>query len=513
MRNWPRYTKWRKQEGKRKRSERLFAFAEHLPDWNIGSLRDIKFFAQKRHEPHNRMAVHCPPGMTVSPAFLTFYDLYFTEDFSALERGLVDLLASGVRVQPVLWSPQDEITELLQTWRTRPGGGSWHRVGYMTFERCSWNPDTFRALSIDLIQISPTCINLVASAFPSDSFVDRFRKLISYDVEHTTIVHQFSILSRRWRSMNLLPSRIRQDELEELFLDLNREVVLLLRQYIGRGWAATGPLPSVHCFSYTHESDVDPNDRSHFEFWRSLNLTRIPPLHYTNGSGVDVVPPHWLDKGTFTMPYRILVNSAEYLAASRTQHYASPEIALFYNLEDEFIHPLAPLLALREHCRRAVEATSAYRDRLSPTIASKKGILATAQLIGQLMHVPPRLNSLRFSLARVTESTVQQFLDHSGAMAFRRETRGDTDDGLLSTDLRLETNFLGNHVSEQLEVLRSAYHDLWNFCIQWILIIIGVISMFIAVAQFIPKRQEPKPSTEKISAEQQNPPDEGKARC
>lgn len=501
MKNWPQYTKWRKQERQRKWSERLLAFAEHLPNWNIGSLRDLKFFAQRRHEPRDPMVARCPSSITVSPAFLTFYDLYFTEDFSALQRGLIDLLASGVRSQPVLLSPQDEIPELLRTWRTRPGGGAWHRIGYMTFERCSWHPDTFKALSVDLMQISPTCINLVVSAFPSDSFLGRFRALISSEVEHTTIVQQFGIFSRQWRSTDLLPSRVRQNELEELFLGLNREVVLLLREYIGRGWAATGPLPSVHCFTYTHDSDVDPNDRSLSEFWRSLGLTRIPSLHYTNGSGVDVVLTDWLEKGTFTMPYRILVDSAAYLSAARTQHYASSEVALFYNLEQEFIHPLAPLLALREHSRRALEATSAYRDRLSPTIATEKGALATARLIVQLMHVPPRLNSLRFSLARVTESTVQQFLDHSGATGFRRETRGDTDNGFLSTDLRHETELLGNHVSEQLEVLRSAYHDLWNFCIQWILIILGVIGVIIAVAQFIPKYQDAKPLPESISAE------------
>ena len=486
MKNWPRYTKWRKQERLRKRSERLLDFAEHLPDWNIGSLQDLKFSAQVRHKRHDSMFVRCPPGITVTPAFLTFYDLYFTEDFNALEKGLIDLLASGVISQPVFHSPQDEIPELLHMWRTSLGGGAWHRVGYTTFERYSRPPQTFRALSVDLILISPTCINLVASAFPSDSFLGRFSALISSEVEHTTIVHQFGIFSRRWRSTNLLPSKIRQNELEELFLDLNREVVILLREYIGRGWAAAGPLPSAHCFTYTHEPDVNLNDRSLSEFWRSLGIKRIPFLHYTNGSGVDVIPPVWPDEGTFTMPYRILVDSATYLTPARTQHYADFEVALFYNLEREFIHPFTPLLALCEHSRRAVEATSAHRDRLSPTIVSEKRFWATVRLVFQLMRVPPRLNSLRFSLARITESSVQQFLDQSRAKDFRRVSREDTDDVLLSTNLSHMTDLLRNHVSEQLEVLCNAYHDLWNFCIQWILVILGIIGVVIAVAQFIP---------------------------
>lgn len=84
MKNWPRYTKWRKEERKRKCSERFLALAERFPDWNIGSLRDLKSIAKRRHEQRDHMNVRCPPGITVSPAFITFYDLYFTEDFTAL---------------------------------------------------------------------------------------------------------------------------------------------------------------------------------------------------------------------------------------------------------------------------------------------------------------------------------------------------------------------------------------------------------------------------------------------
>ena len=508
MKNWPKYTKWRKEERKRKNSERFLSFIEHLPNWNIGNLQEFKITAKNRHEQSEHMNVRCPQGIAVSPAFLTFYDLYFTEDFIALESGLINLLESSINCQPCLHSPQDEIPELFQTWKKSPGGGSWHRIGHMTFERSPLHPDTFKALSIDLFQISPTCISLAVSAFPSDSFQKRFSALISSEVQNTNIVNPSYIFSRQWQSRILLSSKVRQNEIEELFLDVNREVVLFLRKYIGRGWAATGPLPSVHCFSYTHESGVDPKDKSYSEFWRSLGLMRIPSLNYSNGSGVDVIHPYSGDKGTFTKPYRILVDSVAYLTEARTQHYASPEMAMFYNLEHKFIHPLVPLFALREQCLRLVNITSEHQNRLAPTITIKKNFLVRLWAIIQLMYIPPRLNSLRFTLARVTDSTVQRFLDHSATTDFRRETRKDTDEGFLKADLRHEMEYLGNYVSEQLDILRNAYHDLWNFCIQWILIILALIGLFIAVAQVFPKQQDAKPPSKSTFVEQLNSLDE-----
>lgn len=507
MGNWPNYIKWRKQERNRKNSERFLSFIEKLPDLNISRLKYFKSVAQHRHEQRDHGAVKCPKGITVSPAFLTFYDLYFTEDFLALERGLINLLESGVKIEPYWRSPKDQIPELFQTWKTSPGRSSWNHIAYMTFERSSLNPDTFKALSIDLYQISPTCISLVISAFPNDGFKDRFRKIISEEVQNTYIAKPLSIFTSQWRTDGILASQVRQNELEELFLDLNREVVLLLRDYIGCGWAATGPLPSIHCFSCNYESDVDPKDKLFSEFWRSLSLTRCPSMYYTNESGVDVLHPDWFENGTFTNPYRILVDSAAYLTESLTQHYANAEMALFYNLEDALIRQLAPLFALREQSLRLVKSISEYRDRLSPAITIKKNPLIRLLSKIKLILIPPRIYSLSFSLNRITESTIQRFLEQSGTTVFHRKTRKDKE-VLIEADIRDETNHLTNYVSEQLKILRDAYHDLWNYCIQWILIVIAFIGLLIAAIQFFDKEKEAIPSPGSTFIEQFNLSDE-----
>lgn len=487
MHNWPSYRIWRRQERQRRRTRTLLRLADRLPDWNIGSLRELKFHASRRHEQHENMRVRCPVGISVRPAFVTYYDLYFSEDFQALQNGLIAFLQSGVRGQPIIHSPQDELPKLFETWRTSPGGGAWHRIGYVTFERYPRKPNNFKKLLIYLIQVSPTCANLVISAFPSDRFTTCFRDLISKEVEDTTIVHRFGIFRRHWQSTELLPPKIRQNELEELFFEMNREVVVLLRDFIDRGWATRGPLPSIQCLTYEHTPEVNPESREFFEFWRSLSLMRVPSLYYKNDSGISVVPPDWTDKGTFTSPYRVLVETEQYLVEERTRLYASPEIALFHNLEHSLIHPFTPLLALREHLRRAMETTAAFRDRLSPILTSGHGFFDTLWRAVQLMYVPLRLNSLQFTHKRVTDSTVRRFVERAGTSEFRRETQSAEDDGSLTGDLRHEIKLLGQHVHEQLSVLRNAYHDLWNFSIQWILIVLSFIAVLIAVAQFIPK--------------------------
>jgi hypothetical protein len=128
-------------------------------------------------------------------------------------------------------------------------------------------------------------------------------------------------------------------------------------------------------------------------------------------------------------------------------------------------------------------------------------------MAAQLMHMPPRLNSLYFAHARVTDSTVQRFLARAGTDEFRRETQTPEGDASLIADLRHEVDFLGQHVKEQLTVMRSAYQDLWNFSIQWILIILSLIALFIAVAQFIPSKQAVEIKQMVRTAEQPPQPD------
>ena len=490
MRRWPSYRVWRKEERQRRLSEFLFAIADRLPDWQVGSLPDLKFFAQHRCDETQRMSVASPDGIRIVPAFVSYYDVFFTEDFPSLQQGLARWCSEyNGGLQPFRLQLDKEIDELFRGWSRCPIGGAWSRVGHTRVNAT----DGFQCvefLSMDLIQMSPVCLLLLIAVFPASRFVERFRDLISRDVKHTAIIHRIGLFSRRWHSGGVLPSAARQHELEEFFLEMNREVVGLLRRYIGRGWAARGPLPCIQVFT-VEDSDEQPDTRNvHSEFWRSLSLTRIPELSYADNEGIEIVPPDWLDKGTFTAPYRCIVHTRRYLTEERIKSYATREYTLFHNLEYDLLHPLIPLLALRETARRSVDTLTALRGRVSPYIVLGQGFISRLKAAIGLLLIPPQLNSLQFESSRIRESSISRVLGDLPKLSFSRKTHTKDDTGRLTDDLAYEIRLLLNYVGEQLSLIRSAYQDLWNFAIQWILLVLTVVATVIAVAQWLPTKEK-----------------------
>jgi len=435
------------------------------------------------------MSISCPENIRIAPAFVSFYDVYFTEDFPALQQGLTRW-CSGQKsaIQPSRLEPEKEFNELFRGWSRRPMRGAWSRIGHFRVN----TTDGFHCIEwlfLDLIQISPVCILLLISASPTPRFVERFRDLISRDVKHTAIIHRIGLFSRRWHSGGVLPSVARQHELEEFFLEMNREVVDLLRKYVGRGWAAHGPLPCIEVFAVEDTGEQSDTRNAHSEFWRSMSLTRVPELSYADNQGIEIVPPDLIDKGTFTAPYRCIVHTQRYLTEERTKNYASREYALFHNLEYALLHPLIPLLALRETARRSVDTLSSLRGRVSPHIVLGQGFVSRLKAVVGLLLIPPQLNSLQFEFSRIREWSISRHLDDTPNLPFARRTHAKDDIGRLTGDLAYEIRLLLNYVSEQLSLIRSVYQDLWNFAIQLILLILTVLATVIAVAQLLPTKE------------------------
>ncbi len=210
-------------------------------------------------------------------------------------------------------------------------------------------------------------------------------------------------------------------------------------------------------------------------------------MSYSSNDGLELVPPYWLDKGTFTESYRCVVNTKKYLTEERTKSYATRDYAMYHNMEYDVLFPLLPLLALRESAMRTVDKLGWLRDRVSPYIVLEKGFLAKLRAAVGLLFVPSRLNSLEFEAARTRDSSVQRVLDPPPRLPFTRKTHSEKDDGALAGDLVFQIRSLADHVKEHLALIRNAYHDLWNFAIQWILIVLMVATIVITVVQLLPK--------------------------
>jgi hypothetical protein len=303
------------------------------------------------------------------------------------------------------------------------------------------------------------------------------------------------LLSRRWASSGVLPSVVMQHQLEELFLELNREIVTLLRKYVGRGWAATGPLPSTEVFTLEVAEDLWSTVDTHSEFWRALNLTQIPELSYADGQGLVIVPPDLIDKSSFSAPFRVVVKTREYLATKRTGNYASPEDALFFDMREDVLRPMVSLLALREAARRSVDALATLRGQVTPHLMRGQGFMAWLRSAIGLLFIPPRLNALQFQSARMSGACTKHVLGRQATLPFARRTRGKTAERRLTDDLACEVKVLQGHLREQVTLVRSAYRDLWSFAIQWILVILTVVATVIAVAQLSPRKEKAEAPT------------------
>jgi hypothetical protein len=130
MGRWPSYRVWRKQERQRRLSEFLFSIADHLPDWNVSALPHLKHCAKHRKDESQGMSVRCPEGLQVKPAFVSYYDLFYTEDLPTLQQGLVRWYCEHERkAQPFILQPKEHIQELFRGWSQRPIGGGWSRAG------------------------------------------------------------------------------------------------------------------------------------------------------------------------------------------------------------------------------------------------------------------------------------------------------------------------------------------------------------------------------------------------
>ena len=377
-------------------------------------------------------------------------------------------------------SPEKELNDLFRIWGKPPAGGGWTRIGYFPLDLRGGG---IEALSINLIRVSPVCVMLLVTAFPTTTYAKRFGEIISRDVRHTHVIYRLGLFSRHWRMGGVLPSRVRQQELEEFFLEMNREAVRILRRYINRGWSVVGPLPSLQVFTLRRSSEPEENQADNSEFWRSLSLTRIPEMNYTDGNGLEITPPDSLDRGTFTAPYRCIVDTERYLSEARTKSRATSESALYHILELDLLHPLLPLMALRESLRRTADKLGGIRDRISPYLVLKRQPITGIRAALGLLFMPLRLNSLYFETSRLTESSVRRMLDRPPRLSIARKTQSDQDDGRLTDDLVFQIRSLQDHVREHLRLIRGAYREVWSFAVQWILVVLTIATVVIAIVQ------------------------------
>ncbi len=476
MRNWPKLDTplweraWQVFLGK------IISAASKVP--RLGGAREGALHVSLRP----RALANCdrtarPTDLTIIPLQITFIDLFFTEDFQRLKAGLRKMKR---RYGSDWWTAnRDDLDPWFR--KSGQGGGGWLNVGPLSLPESPDQPTMAGDVQIHLHRVSPSIICLSLSVSPTAAFIQRFQAMISGNADPQRIVRCSSLRKWGWYVAGLLPRDVRGKELVALFLDLNREIVQILRQYVGVGWSGQGPLPSVEFFvldNGEHTADT-PEERG---FWESMEMpTQYPYVYRRNGLTLFPKDP-WGRARSEISRYRILVDSKVFLSGHDLTSYGTRESALNMILHDA-ISTYHVVIALQEHIQRLAGEVSRMREDLAPTLADRR-IVGRWFVWRRAFRRVVRLNNLVFENKRLRAEIKLEKLDQHLARdlrGFQRDRFGDKDTGELVDDLNWQLTRTLAYTEAQLEVLRENYHDRLNFSLQSVFFWLARVGLLLAI--------------------------------
>ncbi len=460
-----------------RRTHQLIRFLRGTRFWKTEPFRAVAEWTEFHEKDPYGHSVICPASLSMKPALFLLPNLYFSEDFPALEKSL-SAISHLDRFNPIC---DERTNEVFVRWQTRSCLGTWHRVGRVDAIKllpgCRW----ISTFDMVLIQLSSSCVVLSISVFPTKEFTQEFQRLANEKIKSTTKIQRILVSPRRWVFSSSIPDHTRRCRNEALITEILSEVSVALKA-LPKNQSVHDHIPAVAVYTYEEISSVNEGELQ--AFWKSLDLQKIPELSYANTKGATILPPenHYWSK--LPPRYRVLIDRQRYAGEDDIKIYASRDNAINSHLENEFILPLIPLLALSDYVDSILRQIAILRRKLSPVVARNRGLFSFARIMIQLFHAPLRINALHFQIARIADPKNRIILDEPCDCNFRRKVASGDADGHLSTDI--QKTILREIISAQQEIstLRQAYQDLWNFCIQWILLILTILGVIIAAAQF-----------------------------
>ncbi|MBU0509935.1 hypothetical protein KKH27_14020 [bacterium] len=428
-----------------------------------------------------------PADVTFESFAVAYCDMIPVEHFGRLEDGIVRL-QRRYKSQPSEIYPGERCRKFFTTFRTATGGGAWLNAGLFDFHDGKSPPRYLKSAHIYLHQMSPSFICLQAFVFPTDAFRQEFLRLISSHIHHMRVIPVLRFLRGRMASSGQLPSVLRQEQIEHLYLLLNREFVRLLRKHVHAGWAQQGPLPSVELFfSNTDVADDKQHDQS--EFWRSLTLSAPGDYIYRSGDSIRVAPPAWADKPRLVEPYRLIIDRDRYV----TEHKYEGDADYFkYSLAHDLMMSLLPEivshLAVVCMTSRLAERTARLRERLPIGLRAPRLVSLVPSFLRSVSAGVLWLNELSFEHDRFSGEVVRDYLrEKNKSSLIRKVTFGkEPRDVTLGADCRACVEHLSKYLDSQISMLKGCLQDLWSYQIQILLLGIALLALVFTALQLLP---------------------------
>jgi hypothetical protein len=221
-----------------------------------------------------------PSGVSVVPLKLIFLQVFHGAETDAIRPGLASLHAKHPGSRP----PVDTYDKLI----AKELAGGW--ASLFTFK-----PGGLAAqVQVRLHTLSAATAVLAWELDPADGLKKRFADLTAKSAAPSApiwIARRDPGGPLRWR-LEIPTARLaRKRGVEELFLELNRQVSGLAREHFG----TEGPLPAVEVFLVERKEGARaPSDPDQEAFWQSLELPQRPGGFYRQ-EGLTVYPAPWTE--------------------------------------------------------------------------------------------------------------------------------------------------------------------------------------------------------------------------
>ena len=417
-----------------------------------------------------------PDILKLYPFQVTFLDLFHTEDFARLKHGLTKIMT---KYEKGMFTNLDNLNTWFSRDRLQHGGFEWHSFGYIDLKSLSQNADGAR---IELWQLSPSTISMSVIVTPSDSFKNRFANIIAKDAASGGIITNCNL--RGYRISQLSAIEKRQDEIEDLFLNLNRDVVKLLRKTVCRGWSMGGPMPAISTF--VMEDGSYSGDYAYDGFWRSMKMDNSTLGNYTReGIHLSVADPK---ESELAPTLRVLIDEKLLLKDVAIEQYGGKISALQQHLRDpERYYEVAFILL--ENSRRIAKRVSDLNNYLSPELSGKLPIVRRLWKWLWSMNKVAILNQQIFENNRLMQEIKQKHLKRIlvHIQGFRRKTYFPEDKGEFLVDWQWRVRSFSKYTKVELDVLRQSYHDYINFGLQRAFIWLAIVGILLTILSCIPE--------------------------
>jgi hypothetical protein len=480
-------------------SEWLIRFACSLRERKSGSLEWLQMLG-KEQQPKDYDTTRKPDDLEFGLFEIAYLELFFVEDFAKLQSGLNSLLDRyGFKVSP---QNKKDIEEFFHSATSYYSSGGWSNVGFLNFDsekRASPYSQYFKSAHLQLLHLSPSTMTLVVSVSPSIAVQKRISKLVATDAKRRQIITRFSLRRGITGSQWIPASMMRQEELEDILVELKKKVTQLLKDSVGGIFVTTyPPLPSLEVFYFeggkrgtteqtaqqtelTQASEMPIKERN---FWRTMNMSLDCNYAYKKDWLTLYLPEEWQTTSQLDKPYRALIDRRLFQKVESLDLYVNLESAMSHQLSCLFTGVSAPV-AIRDFLGKISEEAASIRQYMVPPLTRAGRYWKTPFKISILFKRKRRLDIQNFSCERiVNELEKEDFVYFSrdyGLQSLKRERYGEGDTASFIDDLIWQIEEESKLIARQVKLLRSYYHDLINLSLQRTLLVLTVVLVVLAV--------------------------------